>query len=227
MFELQHLDEEFNVDQAPGSPFQVAAGPVSSMRCRIWRIVSASAGVHRCSKAASPTAAIAAFAPAASRKPPVPCTGLTLPELAAAVAEIADQFVQAVRQRAALARGTQPGIDFVQPAVGAQVAGGLDNALRQFAEEMLIRGCSGRAGTGAGPRCVRPPRRGRRCPGRYDNSSLGRRTCRGPTRPCARLPRAEALPDGLGRTWPRALVLPRGDLRQQRRQCRETAPVVA
>ena len=63
-----------------------------------------------------------------------------LPELPAAAVEVAHELVQRGRQGAAPAGGTQPGVDLVEPAVAALAAGGLDDPLRQLAEEVLVGG---------------------------------------------------------------------------------------
>ncbi len=63
---------------------------------------------------------------------------LAFPQLARALGEVALEFVQRHGQRAALAGGPQPRIEFVQPAVRAHVGGDLDDPLAQLAEEMLV-----------------------------------------------------------------------------------------
>ena len=125
-------------------------------------------------------------------------------------------------QRPAAAGGPQPGIDLIQPAVRAQPAGGLDDPLSQFAEEVLVGGVPARAQIhGRGP-SARRPRRGRRCPGRCGSSFPARRTCPWPGSTISQgLPGAARRRCGGGRTSPPAARIPaRRSAPGRSRRCR-------
>ena len=125
----------------PGPRFRSPAAAVSSSRGRMWRISSASLRRQRWPKAARWTAAVGgadrAAEPYTARALHNACRSQSWP---GPFGEVAGELGQRRGQRAALAGGAQPGVHLVEPAVGAQAAGGLDDPLPQLAEEVLVGG---------------------------------------------------------------------------------------
>ena len=63
---------------------------------------------------------------------------LPLPKLRRAFGEVAREGVERHGQRAALAGRAQPGVDFVQPAVRAELVAHADQPLAELAEEVAV-----------------------------------------------------------------------------------------
>ena len=130
----------------PGPRLRFRGEAVSSSRCRISRISAANSGCQGGPNAASATACIAC---SAGRRRAEHDAGLAerlpFPELAAPFGEVAGEGGERHGQRAALAGRPQPGVDFVQPAVRAEVARHADHALAELAEEVAVGGAAVRA----------------------------------------------------------------------------------
>ena len=141
VFELQHLHEELDVDESAGAAFQVRRLAVSSSRWRICEfhrhIRAARDGCTRNRRPIASQRLLARGEPYTTRALQSACRSQSWPR---AFFEIAAKLGQRRGQRAALAGRPQPRIDFVQPAVRAELAADLDDPLAQLAEEMLVGG---------------------------------------------------------------------------------------
>ena len=218
----------------PGPRLRLRCEAVSSSRSRIWRISVANSGCHGGPNAASATTCIAcsaaAAAPSTTRALQSACRSQSWPRPSA---EVAGEGVERHGQRAARAGRPQPGVDFVQPAVRAEVAGIMriirwPNSLKKWllvvppvrarvpAERVCRRLRTGRSGR---DRCDSSARGRRACPERKHDRLASVALAVGEALPLLRGRSVVAVPDSLG---PRIVgspnfstsfdVLARGDL---------------
>ena len=154
VLELQHLDEELGVDGAARAALEIALrGGFFEPHPHLANFGRQTAAATRGPNAASATDLHRVLGrPRRCRDDARFAERLPLPNLAAAFGEVAAEGVDRHGQAGRSCRWAQPGVDFVQPAVRAEVAGHADHALAKLAEEMAV----GRAAASS-PRC-RPRR---------------------------------------------------------------------
>ena len=138
VFQLHHLNGEFDIDDAAGATFQVQTGPLLEPQPHRSHVAGVAPAKEARTRRAAP---IGRVRRAAS---PVPNTGrasgqrLPLPEMPLAFGEVAGELGKTRRPGRPAPRRTQTRIDFVQPAIRAELVGHLDDPLPQLAEKMLI-----------------------------------------------------------------------------------------